>query len=231
MNLKMNQVVKQFDGFKLGPIDLNLLSGQTAAILGPNGAGKSTLFQIMTANLRVDAGTAHLGDQLIAPENFNCRKQVAYQSQQNELPHWVNAKEVLSYVAFLHGKEEKFVSYFSETFDLIPFYSKPLRSCSYGMLKRVSLAIAFLQESPLLILDEPFSGLDLYHVRSLEQEIVKRKTQRLSTLISTHDFTFVSKHAERCFFIEAGVMSESLEWPTVPQDGRTKLIESRFFKK
>lgn len=231
MNLKISNAVKKFDGFALGPVDLTLLTGETAAILGPNGAGKSTLFQIITANLRVDEGSAHLGEDLIAPENFHCRRQVAYQSQQNELPKWVNAKEVLSYVAFLHNKADANVSYYSEAFDLIPFYSKPLKSCSYGMLKRVSLAIAFLQECPLLILDEPFSGLDLFHVRALENEIVKRKSEKLSTLISTHDFAFVSKHADRCFFIETGNLTESFEWGKATQIDRIKLIEARFFNK
>jgi ABC-type multidrug transport system ATPase subunit len=230
MTLHVVGVQKKYELFTLGPIDLEIKGGETIALLGPNGAGKSTLFQILTSNLRSDAGQVKLGDHLISPENFSARRMIAYQSQSNELPRWVNPKEALTYVAFLHQKPESLVEYFMEAFDLKPFEDKPLIGCSYGMLKRVGLAIAFLQQSPFLILDEPFSGLDLFHVKSLERELIARQSAGLSTLISTHDFAFVSKHASRCLFIEKGQMDESSDWPASGPAKRVELIEARFFR-
>jgi len=147
----------------------------------------------------------------------------------NELPRWVSALEALQYVAYLHQKEERLIDSFVEAFDLKSFLTKPLHGCSYGMLKRVGLAIAFLQESPFLILYEPFSGLDLYHVKSLEKALIERQSQGLSTIISTHDFAFVSKYAQRCLFIEKGQIDEAQNWQQLDPLKRLDLIETRFF--
>ncbi len=229
MKLDVGGVQKNYNRFTLGPIELQIQAGETVALLGPNGAGKSTLFQILTSNIRPDAGTIKLNDHLISPENFNSRRLIAYQSQNNELPRWVSALEALQYVAYLHQKEQPLIDTFVEAFDLKSFLTKPLHGCSYGMLKRVGLAIAFLQQSPFLILDEPFSGLDLYHVKSLEKALIERQSQGHSTLISTHDFAFVSKHAQRCLFIEKGQIDEAKTWKQLDQLKRLDLIEARFF--
>jgi len=230
MQLDVDAVQKNYTPFTLGPISLQIQAGETLALLGPNGAGKSTLFQILTSNIRPDSGTVRLDGHLISPENFDQRRKIAYQSQSNELPRWVSALEALQYVAFLHQKDQSLIDSFVNVFDLKSFLTKPLNGCSYGMLKRVGLAIAFLQESPFLILDEPFSGLDLYHVKSLEKALIERQSRGFSTLISTHDFSFVSRHAQRCLFIEKGQMAEAKDWRPLDPLRRLDLIEARFFQ-
>jgi len=82
MKLDVCGVQKNYNRFTLGPIGLQIQAGETVALLGPNGAGKSTLFQILTSNIRPDAGIIKLDDHLISPENFNSRRRIAYQSQQ-----------------------------------------------------------------------------------------------------------------------------------------------------
>ena len=230
MTLRMQNVLKNFSTFKMGPLSLEIPGGKTAALVGPNGAGKTTLFQMLTANLRADEGKIWLNKEVIVPENNEVRRKIGYQSQKNELPNWVTAQEVLNYVAYLHNKSKERIEYFIKTFDITSFHGSPLIACSYGMQKRVSLAIAFLQDPEILILDEPFSGLDLFHMKTLEAELLQRKSQGKSTIISTHDFAFITKQADLCYFIEAGQISEATNWKDAPQIQRLAIIDERFFK-
>jgi ABC-type multidrug transport system ATPase subunit len=69
------------------------------------------------------------------------------------------------------------------------------------MKKRVGLAIATVHNPELLILDEPFSGLDIYHIRTLENYLSQRKVEGRTTILSTHIIPFVAKMADRCYLI------------------------------
>lgn len=230
VTLRLDHVLKSFPTFQLGPLNFEIPGGKTIALVGPNGAGKTTLFQLLTANTRPDQGKIFLNQELVYPENSDVRRKIGYQSQQNQLPSWVTPREVLEYVASLHQKPDSEVESYVKKFDILSFQDSALISCSYGMQKRVSLAIAFLQDPDLLILDEPFSGLDLFHMKTLEQELVRRKSESKSTILSTHDLAFISKHADLCYFIESGKLTQAAEWENQNQMQRLSTIDERFFK-
>jgi len=97
------------------------------------------------------------------------------------------------------------------------------------MQKRIGLALATLHNPGCLILDEPFSGLDLFHIHALEQALSRRKEEGKITLVSTHILPYVVGSCARVFLLDEGKVHESKEWVKQSQEQRTRSIEEHFF--
>ena len=215
------------DGFSLGPIDLTIKAGETLAILGENGSGKSTLFNLMTANLDKDTGEITLQGERLIPENFMAKRNFGYLPQNLYFPPWVSGEELLRYAQSLYGKGdvEQSINYW----DCSSYRRLPLASCSHGMQKRVGLALASLHCPPLLLLDEPFSGLDVAQTRTLETLLQKRCQQGYSNIISTHILPYVAKLCHRVVILRDGILRNVNNWQTNTYISRIKLLEDVFF--
>ena len=215
------------EAFSLGPIDLNIEAGETLAILGENGAGKSTLFNLMTANLDLDSGEIILQGKKLIPENFIAKREFGYLPQKLYFPPWVSGEELLRYARSLYGKGdiEQSINYW----DCASYRRLPLASCSHGMQKRVGLALATLHCPPLLLLDEPFSGLDVSHTRALETLLQKRCQQGYSNVISTHILPYVATLGHRVVILRDGILRSVNNWQKTSYIPRIKALEDEFF--
>lgn len=215
------------NGFSLGPIDLVIDTGETLAILGENGAGKSTLFNLMTANLDSDSGEITLQGERLIPENFTAKRGFGYLPQNLYFPPWVSGEELLRYAQSLYGRGnvEQSMNYW----DCTSYRRLPLASCSHGMQKRVGLALASLHQPPLLLLDEPFSGLDVSHTRALETLLQERCQQGASNVISTHILPYVAKICHRVVILQAGILRNVNNWQESSYISRIEILEKEFF--
>jgi len=234
MTLRLEQVLKQFpqSGFTLGPLDLELKTASCLALFGKNGAGKTTLFQIMTGHMAADGGVIEIFGQRMNPSSFELKKRIGYLPQHLELPRWVSAYDLLTYAMKLYqfdniDARRKAVL---ERWDAGYYANKPLGACSYGMQKRVGLALATLHDPELLILDEPFSGLDLFHIRTLEDLIAERTASQM-TIVSTHVASHVAKLCDRAIIVTQGRLEEIGAWNSAGFMERLDLMEEQFFPK
>ena len=230
--LTTENLTKTFDGgFSLGPLSLTFAPGETVIILGKNGAGKSTLFQLITGNLDVTEGTVRLGSDKLTPDQPLVKRRIGYLPQNPVLPKWVTGHEILMYAARLYEMAEisTRVAAAEQYWDCASFRHKPLMTLSYGMQKRVGLALATLAHPELLILDEPHSGLDLFHVKALDDEILRRGKEHKTTILSTHVAAFAAGVGDRVMTIDQGRMTELSGWAKLPFLDRIKLIETTFF--
>lgn len=218
--------------YTLGPLDLRLARGENVALIGPNGAGKSTFFQILTGHLDATEGEAYFGDRPIKPQSFEIKRQIGYLPQNLLLPPWVSGEELLWYAAALHEMKSPKVTIeqMMELWDIVPYKHRPMAACSHGMQKRVGLALAMLHNPDLLILDEPFSGLDLYHVRSLEELIEQRRKSGFTTILSTHNIPYAARICDRILMIRAGKINQFNGWQNAAWETRVQMIEGEFFK-
>jgi ABC-2 type transport system ATP-binding protein len=232
MTLRLENLAKQFaqSGFKLGPLDFELKAGSRLALFGKNGAGKSTLFQLITGHLAADEGVIKIFDQRMNVSSFELKKRIGYLPQHLELPRWVSAFDLLTYALKLYEfkdltqKRQEVL----ERWDAASYARKPLGACSYGMQKRVALALATLHDPELLILDEPFSGLDLFHIRTLEELIAARSASQL-TVLSTHVASHVARLCDRAIVIRDGRIDEIEAWNHAAFMERLALMEDQFF--
>ena len=169
-------------GFQLGSVNLQVDEGETLGILGKNGAGKSTLFNLMTANLDPDAGEITFCTKRLTPEAFALKKSLGFLPQTPVFPPWVCGEELLCYAARLYNLDSRqVVPQAMQHWDCTHYKSLPLTLCSHGMHKRIGLAVATLHQPPLLILDEPFSGLDVFHLKTLHELLAKRNSSSSAT--------------------------------------------------
>ncbi|MBM4252759.1 MAG: ABC transporter ATP-binding protein [Deltaproteobacteria bacterium] len=218
-------------GFKLGPLHLTVAKGATIGLVGKNGAGKTTTFQLLTGNSDPSAGEVRLLGHKMTPDSAELKRQVGYLPQDPTLPSWATGHEVLTYAAELYGISDPklAVAQQEELWDCASYRSKPLATLSYGMQKRVGLALATLNRPPLLILDEPFSGLDLSHIKTLERAIAARAEAGLCTILSTHVLSFCAKLCHQVQVLSNGQLTVVEPWHELGATAREAAIERCFF--
>ncbi len=231
-HLKIDNLAKKFPAFQLGPIDFELHPGDSLALFGKNGAGKTTLFQLITGNMDATGGEATLEKRRIKPDIPEVKRRLGYLPQDAVLPKWSTPNEVLAYAARLYElpmpqeKTQERLAFW----DCLDFGTRPISLCSYGMQKRVGLALATLHNPDVLILDEPFSGLDMFHIQALFQTIEQRIKQKSITILSTHVAPFASRLCNRAAILERGLFAEQSQWAALGETERTRMIEHLFFE-
>ena len=217
--------------FHLGPLDLDLGVGKTIGIIGANGAGKSTLFSLLTGQSSGTSGKVFFRGNLIGPHSWQMKRQIGYLPQESKLPPWSTPVELLTYVATLHGLEgiANRIAFSLNYWDCEGFADKPVGQCSHGMQKRVGLAVATMADPFALVLDEPFSGLDIYHARALSDMIQKRKAEGKLSILAAHETSFVVKLCDLVYALKDGQVRELKNWGEVSPAERVNLIEETFF--
>lgn len=229
LSLKVSDLKKDFSKFKFGPVNLKISAGECVALLGHNGAGKSTFFQMITGQLDPTEGLIEVLRKKLLPETYEIKKKLGYLPQHLDLPDWVSGEEILSYGAKLYQLPDEVVTNSIKYWEIESYANLPLASCSHGMRKRVGLALANLHQPEFLILDEPFSGLDIAHIKNLSNLILKRKKESRTTILCTHVIPYAAKLCERALLIEAGKITEMADWPGAGFEQRIKIAEDLIF--
>jgi len=221
------------DSFTLGPVDFVIGKGETVGLLGKNGAGKSTFFQLVTGSLDADSGEILLSSEPLTPDTFMLKRNLGYLPQDLQLPKWATVVELLEYAAKLYQLEnaKQKIEHAINHWACETFVNRPLAACSHGMQKRAALALATLHTPKLLILDEPFSGLDLYHIRALETAVEWRSQNGFATIICTHIAPYAAKLCSKIYVLEQGSMSSLANWEEKPYIEKIARIEQYFFQK
>ena len=207
--IRWDGVEVSYPGFSVGPVSLEVASGEWLALIGPNGAGKSTL-------LRAAIGAvAHQGDVSFGNGARRPGIDVAWMPQRPTMPEEMT---VLDYA--LLGRTPHLGLWRSESrvdyqateaalrrLDLVELADRSLGTLSGGEAQRVVLARALAQEAPVLLLDEPTSSLDLGHaVEVLELIDDLRTDRRLTVVTAIHDLTLAERFADRLVLIASGVV-------------------------
>jgi ABC-2 type transport system ATP-binding protein len=189
--------------FHLGPINLGLEAGQSVALVGGNGAGKSTLIRCIAGLLTPKSGTVDLmGLPLSSPAR---RKQLAYLPERFSPPYFMTGNEFIVYYLGLCDAEPT-VS--SELLQLLRMdtdtLSKPVHTLSKGTAQKLGLAAVLATNRPLLLLDEPFSGLDPEARSGLRAAMVTYVQQGGCLLFSTHLFEGMDDFVDRMLILHQG---------------------------
>lgn len=206
--IETHHLRKVFNGDKVAVADLSLKveRGEVFGFLGPNGAGKTTSVKML---LGLIAPTAGAGSLLDAPlGNHRTRSKVGFLPEHFRFHQWLTAAEFLTLHADLYQMERsrsrKQISELLELVGLASHAAKKLSAFSKGMLQRVGLAQALLNEPDLVILDEPTSGLDPVG-RRMVRDIIKDLRQKGTTVfLNSHFLSEVEVTCNRVAFIKEG---------------------------
>jgi heme exporter protein A len=189
--LSLSRLTKRFGYFRvLDDVSMELRAGELLLLLGPNGAGKTTLTRILTTLSRPSGGTLRFGEgKLDEAGRVRLRREVGYLSHQSFLYAHLSARENLAFFGKLYGMADldRRISALLERVRLSDARDRLVGTYSRGMQQRLSIARVLLTDPRLLILDEPYSGLDPEGSRTLTGLLKGLKDERRAILLVTHE--------------------------------------------
>ncbi len=191
----------------LKDVSFEVRKGEVVGFLGPNGAGKTTTMKILTTFIAPTSGTASVNGCDIFDDPMGVRSALGYLPESTPLYTEMLVLEYLQFVAELRGykgeEARKHIRRAVEQTSLGDVIAKEIRALSKGYRQRVGLAQALIHEPPVLILDEPMSGLDpnqAAEIRELIRDIGRERT----VILSTHDLGEVQVTCDRVLIISRG---------------------------
>ena len=208
------------DKIAVRSLSLEVPRGEVFGFLGPNGAGKSTSVKMLLGLVKPTAGQASILGRPAG--HVATRRRVGFLPEHFRFYDWLTATELLRVHGRLYGmtRDElrKRVPALLDLVGLTPHHDKRLRDFSKGMLQRIGLAQALLNEPELIFLDEPTSGLDPVG-RRLVRDIIKAQRQRGATvLLNSHLLSEVEITCDRVAFIKHGEVLETRELKSLLQE-------------
>ena len=181
----------------IAPLSLDVPKGQLMGLLGPSGCGKTTLIKMIMGMLKPDSGAIQVLDLNVPHKQL--LNDIGYMAQSDALYTDLTGEENLHFFAKLYSlsKAERIerVAYAASLVRLTDDLRQKVENYSGGMKRRLSLAIALIQNPKLLILDEPTVGIDPVLKKEIWQELIRLKDQEQKTILVT---THAMDEAERC---------------------------------
>ena len=201
VSIAIESVSKSFGNkLVLNQLNLRIESGQIYGFIGPSGAGKTTLVKMIVGMDTADTGTIHVLDKKMP--NLDLLQEIGYMAQSDSLYSDLTGKENLTFFAALYkltkAEMKKRISYASTLVGLSKELNNKVATYSGGMKRRLSLAIALIQDPKILILDEPTVGIDPELRLIIWNELLRLKNEEGKSIITT---THVMDEAEKCDYV------------------------------
>jgi len=190
----------------LAGVTTELRSGEVGLLLGPNGAGKSTLLGILSTLSRPSRGEVLYGDIPHPRAETELKGEIALVAHAPMLYRHLSGRENLRFFARIHGVQnaEEAVTAWLERVDMAHAADRPVAELSRGMTQRLTLARALLPGPRLLVLDEPFTGLDREGVDLLRREISRAADEGAVVLVVSHDLEAMDGLAAHLLVLRGG---------------------------
>ncbi|PHN03332.1 ABC transporter ATP-binding protein [Flavilitoribacter nigricans] len=204
--LQLQDVVKQYHRHKaVDEVSFSVPQGSIFGLLGPNGAGKTSLIRIITTITRADTGHVFFEGE---PLNTAHPMQIGYMPEERGLYKKMKVGEHLIYLARLKGLDKatarQKINAWLEKFEITDWWNKKVDELSKGMQQKIQFISTVVHEPRLLILDEPFSGLDPINTNLIKEEIFKLHQSGTTIIFSTHRMEQVEEICEYIVLINKG---------------------------
>jgi ABC-2 type transport system ATP-binding protein len=228
--ISTHKLRKVFDGkVAVGGLTLEVRRGEVFGFLGPNGAGKSTSVKMLLGLTKPTSGTAELLGSPMGDRRT--RAKIGFLPEHFRFYDWLTATELLRLHGQLHDVPTAIlrsrIPLMLDIVGLAQHSGKQLRHFSKGMLQRIGLAQALINEPDLLFLDEPTSGLDPVG-RRLVRDIIKAQRDRGATVfLNSHLLSEVEVTCDRVAFIRAGEVMETRAMSSFAQERNRVLLKAR----
>lgn len=238
--LSLHKVSKTFDSVHaVEDLSFGVQKGQVFGLLGPNGAGKTTTLRMIMNILLPDSGTIEIFGKPLDPSMMN---QIGYMPEERGLYKKMKLLECVTFFGELKGlpwsKAAANAKDWLERFDLLGWKDKRIQELSKGMQQKVQFIITVLHEPELLILDEPFSGLDPVNVDEMKNMLLEMKNRGATIIFSSHQMEQVEKLCDAICLVYRGknVLSGTLSQVKakfgknhirIYYDGKAKFLRDR----
>ena len=200
--LNVHGLTKRYGSYwALRGASFSIRAGEVLGLVGPNGSGKTTLLECLAGLLSIDGGNIRADDPL-APRQ---RRDLLFYMPDGILP-WPDQRVgwALSFFASLHGATRNDVADIARNLDVVSLERKRVGTLSKGERKRVLIALALLTPQPLVLLDEPFDGLDLRQTRELAPLVRHVASTGRAMLLSIHQLHDAARVCDRLVLLSDG---------------------------
>lgn len=207
--IQVSDLTKRFGSFTaVDHISFSVAEGEVFGFLGPNGSGKSTTIRMLTGIVRPDEGSAAIMGHDISKDPIRARESIGFLPEMAnayvELTAWRNLMLMGELYGVPRRERERRAGDLLKRFGLYERRSDLVRGFSKGMRQRLLLCMALINDPPVLILDEPASGLDVESSRLIKDVIRELKMAGTTVFLTTHDIEDASQLCERVAIINHG---------------------------
>lgn len=210
--LDVSQLNFRYNGREaLQNITFHLHEGERVAVVGPNGAGKSTLLKVVAGVLQSSSGEVNIYGS--HPEKHVCIGYIPQRSQVDwNFPVTVADVVMMGRSAKLgpfnwpHRKDWEFVQHALETVEIADLQSRQISQLSGGQQQRMFIARALAQESELMLMDEPLTGLDTPSQEGILDLLDRLKREKVTVMVATHDLDQAASHFDRIMLLNRRII-------------------------
>lgn len=214
--LRIEHLTKMYDQYKaVDHISLHIEKGQIYGFIGHNGAGKTTTLKAVAGIMPFDQGEIFIDGLSMKTQPLECKKKMAYIPDNPDLYEYLSGVEYLNFVCDVYevsaSKREKRIKKYADLFELTDDLAQPISAYSHGMKQKLALIAAFVHQPQLMIMDEPFVGLDPKASHLLKQMMRELCDGGGAIFFSTHVLEVAEKLCDQIAIIKQGklVMSGS----------------------
>lgn len=204
--ISLESVTKAYDSVTaVDAVSLQVRQGAILGLLGPNGAGKTTTIRMVMNILAPDSGSIRVLDK---PVNDSTRELIGYLPEERGLYPRMQVRAVIIFLAALHGLSEaeaaRRTGEWLERFELTAWAEKKVIDLSKGMQQKVQFITSVIHRPPVVILDEPFAGLDPVNATIVKDVMLELREQGSTIVLSTHRMEQVEKMCDSICLINHG---------------------------
>lgn len=208
--IEIKNVSKSYDGKKkaLDDVSFKINNGEIFAFIGHNGAGKTTMIKSIIGILNFDEGDILINDKSIKKEPIECKKMMAYVPDNPDLYENMKAINFINFICDMYevseeDRKERILKY-SKLFEIDDKLNDDISSFSHGMKQKVAIIASLAHDPDILIMDEPFVGLDPKAVYDMKEIMKKMVNNGKTIFFSTHILDVAEKICDRVAIIKDG---------------------------
>lgn len=212
--IKIEHLTKKYGDFKaVDDLSLHIAPGEIYGFIGHNGAGKTTTLKSVVGILQFDNGEIYIDGTSITADPIKCKKEIAYIPDNPDIYEFMTGIKYLNFVADIFGvsaadRQEKIRKY-AEIFELSSDLAQPISTYSHGMKQKLAIISAWIHSPKLIIMDEPFVGLDPKAAHLLKGMMREICDNGGAIFFSTHVLEVAEKLCDKIAIIKEGKLVRS----------------------
>ncbi len=194
-------------------LNLHIRPGEIYGFIGHNGAGKTTTLKSVAGILQFDAGEIYIGGDSVREKPLECKRKIAYIPDNPDLYEYMTGIKYLNFIADIFGVDAALrrerIRRYADAFELTGDLAQPIAAYSHGMKQKLAVIAAWLHEPQLILMDEPFVGLDpkaAHLLKGMMREICDRGG---AIFFSTHVLEVAEKLCDKVAIIKGGKLIRS----------------------
>ena len=212
--LRIEHLTKKYGEKKaVDDLSLHIEKGEIYGFIGHNGAGKTTTIKSVVAILDLDEGEIFIDGKSVKKDSLECKRVIAYIPDNPDLYEFMSGLQYLNFISDIFGVEEKErkerIEKYSTAFEIKEDLASPISSYSHGMKQKLAIISALVHDPKLIIMDEPFVGLDPIASHLLKDIMREKCNEGGAIFFSTHVLEVAEKLCDKIAIIKGGKLIKS----------------------